>query len=107
MPAPYLGETLTLRVRATDPVTQSIITDASGTAYFFAPPKNPSTTPADRTSPDVTATMTFDSVSRYYLVNFSTSGAPWVAGTWWVQPVISGGAGEYDAWDYYSFTLNA
>lgn len=105
MPVPYVGETLTCRVRATDPVTQSIIVDAAGTAYFFAPPKNPSTTPGDRTSPDFTLPLTYDPVSRYYLASFST--VAWAAGTWWVQPVIAGGAGGYDAWDYFSFPLTA
>jgi hypothetical protein len=106
MGAPYLGETLTCRVRATDPVTAAIVTDATGTAYFFAPPKDPQTNPSDRTDPDFTLALTFDPVSRYYLANFSTEGAPWVSGTWWFQPVVAGGAGGYNGWDYFSFTLS-
>lgn len=104
MPVPYVGETLTCRMRGTDPVTKKIITDAAGTAYFYAPPKNPSVNPGDRT-PDQTITLTYDSTSRYYLANFSTVG--WVAGTWWVQTALVGGAGNYDAWIYISFTLSA
>lgn len=106
MPAPYLGETLTCRVRAIDPITQDIIDDATATAYFYAPPKDPQTNPSDRTDPDVTVDLTFDTVSRYYLGSFSTEGDPWVAGTWWVQPVVAGGANDYDAWDYFDFTLS-
>lgn len=105
MPVPYSGETLTCRVRATDPVTKAIITDAAGTAYFFAPPKNPSTTPADRSSPDHTVALTFEPVSRYYLANFDTTG--WAAGIWWCRAVVAGGSAGYDAWDYVSFEVQA
>lgn len=101
---PYAGQTLTCRVRATDPVTTKIITDATGTAFFFAPPKNPSVNTGDRT-PDHTFSLTYDATSRYYLVSFSTVG--WAAGTWWVQPVLVGGANNYDAWTYISFSLTA
>ncbi len=101
----YVGETLTCRVRPTDSVTQDIVADAVCTAYFFAPPKNPQTTPGDRASPDHTVTVVYDPVSRYYLASILTVG--WVPGTWWVRAVISGGTGNYLGWQYASFSLQA
>jgi hypothetical protein len=101
----YTGETLTARFRATDPVTGSIISDATGTAYFFAPPKDPATNPSDRGSPDHTVSMAFDTASQYYLASVPTTG--WASGTWWVQFAVVGGAGGYDGWEYYSFPLSA
>jgi hypothetical protein len=106
MPVPYLGQTLTCRVRATDPVTQEIITDAGGQAAFFAPPKNPAVNPDDRT-PDVLVALIYDPVTRYYLARFPTDGAPWVAGVWWCRTSIVGGKAGYSAWAYTSFPLSA
>lgn len=100
----FSGQTITAQARAVDPVTRAVIPDATGTAYFYAPPKNPETTPADRT-PDFTLALTFDDTSRLYLGSISTSG--WPAGTWWVQGVIQGGAGGYDSWSYASFPVEA
>lgn len=100
----YAGETITVQVRGTDPVTREIITDAAGTVNFYAPPKNPSVNPGDRT-PDHTAVATFDPVSRFYLATASTTG--WSGGTWWVQGALVGGANSYNAFTYYSFPLKA
>jgi hypothetical protein len=101
----FVGMNIDLKVRGTDGLTRNIITDASCTINLFAPPKNPSINPLDRTSPDVVVTATYDSVSRYYLATVSTGG--WSPGTWWMQGVLSGGAENYEAWDYASFTLVA
>lgn len=100
----YVGQTLTARCRATDPVTGSIISDAVGTANFYAPPKNPSVNPGDRTA-DHTVSLVFDTASQFYLASVPTVG--WSAGTWWVQFVVAGGAKNYDAWEYVSFPLTA
>jgi len=100
----YSGEVLTVRVRASDPVTQAVITDAAGTASFYAPPNDPQDNPSQRT-PYLTVPLSFDPVSRYYLANVPTAG--WPGGTWWVQGYVSGGAGNYLAWDYSSFALSA
>lgn len=103
----YVGMNIDLKVRGTDGFTKDIINDAGCTIYLFAPPKNPSINPLDRTSPDVMVTATYDSVSRYYLATVSTVGAPWVAGTWWMQGKLVGGSENYNAWDYASFVLVA
>jgi hypothetical protein len=101
----YAGMNIDLRVRGTDGQTRTIITDANCTINLFAPPKNPSINPLDRVSPDQVVTATYDPVSRYYLATVSTVG--WVAGTWWMQGVLSGGSENYQAWDFASFVLNA
>jgi hypothetical protein len=99
----YVGMSIDLKVRGADGFTGKIIADAICTINLFAPPKNPQVNPADRLSPDYTAIAVYDSASRYYLTTVPTTG--WAAGVWWFQGVLSGGAGDYEAWDYESFTL--
>ena len=53
------GDKAIIKVRAVDPLTLEVIKDAVGVAYLFAPPKNPSTSPSDRT-PDYTVPLVFD-----------------------------------------------
>jgi hypothetical protein len=101
----YTGMNIDLKVRGTDGFTKNIIMDANCTINLFAPPKNPSINPLDRTSPDEIVTATYDPVSRYYLATVSSVG--WVPGAWWMQGVLSGGSENYNAWDFYSFTLLA
>lgn len=100
----FTGQQIVVRIRATDPVTQRIITDASAIADFFAPGKDPVHSPADRASPDFTYPAYFDSASRYYLVPVTTDG--WTPGIWTVRGTISGGAGGYFTWAYFPFTLD-
>ncbi len=98
------GELATIKVRPTDPVTQEIVKDATGTAYLFAPPKNPSTTPADRT-PDYTIPLTFDPETNFYLGTADTTG--FTPGTWWCQGKVAGGAAGVAAWSYQAFPVSA
>jgi hypothetical protein len=100
----FSGQTLTIKVRATDPVTQLVVRDATGTAYLFGPPKDPVTTPGDRT-PDATVPLAFDAESNYYLGTWDSTGA--AGGTWWCQGRVTGGSGGYDSWDYQDFPLSA
>jgi hypothetical protein len=100
----YTGMNIDLKVRGADGVTQSLITDADCTINLFAPPKTPVTNVLDRV-PDQVITATYDPVSRYYLATVNTTG--WLPGIWWMQGVLSGGAENYQAWEFASFTLNA
>lgn len=99
------GQKCTLQLRATDPVTEKIITDAAATVYLFAPPKNPLANPGDRGSPDHTVTLTYDSVSRYYLAPLDTTG--FTPGIWWLQGAILGGAASYNSWAYEPLEIDA
>jgi hypothetical protein len=94
-----------LKVRGTDGFSRRIITDAGCVINLFAPPKNPQQNVLDRQSPDVVVTATYDTVSRYYLATVSTVG--WASGTWWMQGVLSGGAENYQAFDFESFIMTA
>lgn len=98
------GELATIKVRPSDPVTGLIPEDATAVAYLFAPPKNPQANPGDRV-PDVTIPLTFDTASRYYLGTWDSTGA--IAGTWWCQGKVTGGAGGYQNWSYQAFPVNA
>lgn len=103
-PLLYSGATLTFKVRGLDPVTLYVITDAVCTVNAYAPPKNPSVNPGDRTA-DFTFTAVYDPASRFYLVQAPTAG--WAPGTWWLQALLAGGAANYNAWSYASFPLLA
>jgi hypothetical protein len=100
----YVGMTIDLKARGTDGFTHDIITDAACVINLFAPPKNPKLNPGDRVSPDFSVPATYDPVSRYYLATASSTG--WTPGTWWMQAVLSGGANNYYAFDFFSFPLN-
>jgi hypothetical protein len=101
----YVGMNIDLRVRGTDGITSRVVTDANCTINLFAPTKNPQLNPADRVSPDQVVTATYDPVSRYYLASVSTTG--WAPGAWTFQGVLTGGSGNYLAFDFESFTLEA
>ncbi len=101
----YQGEVITVRSRATNPVTKKLITDATATALFFNPSKSPITVVGDRAAPDHSSTLTWDSVSRYYLANVSTTG--YTPGVWTCQAVVSGGAGGFNSWAWFVFTVKA
>lgn len=100
----YAGEKVHLRIRAKDGHTREIIKDARCVINLYGPPKQPKTNPDDRV-PDHVVGAVYDPVSRYYLATVSTKG--WAPGQWWMQGVITGGAADYDAWDYDSFPLAA
>jgi predicted GIY-YIG superfamily endonuclease len=98
------GEKALIRVRGVSPLDGSVITDATGTAYLYAPPKNPSVNPGDRI-PDVTVALTFDPAVNYYLGTWDSTGA--AAGNWWCQGVVAGGAAGVNAWAYQDFPVDA
>ena len=98
----YQGERITVRSRATNPVTLKLVTDATATALLFNPNLDPIHVPADRAVADYLAVMTFDDVSRYYLAQVDTSAL--TAGEWTVQAKVVGGEDDADSWQW--FTLN-
>lgn len=99
----YVGMNIDLKVRGTDGFTRKIITDANCVINLFAPPKNPQVNPLDRTSPDVAISAVYNSDSRYFEATVSSSG--WASGEWWMQGIVYGGAADYYAFDFESFTL--
>jgi hypothetical protein len=101
---PNSGERVLITVRASDPLTLLQPEDLTAVAYLFAPPKNPSVNPGDRT-PDVTVALAFDASSRLYTGYWDSTGAG--GGTWWCQGKVSGGAGGYLNWAYQSFPMVA
>lgn len=107
----YVGEGIAFAVVVTDPLTEEAIIDNSVTVTLdlYSPPKNPSTTPADRTPDDGPHTMSFDAD----VVNTDGTSGAWVvtvdstgfdAGKWWYKVNITG---AYSAWSYGSFKLVA
>lgn len=97
----YAGQKLTFRMRAADPLTRRLVTDADGVAWFFAP----GTSPLAGDPPVAELPLTWDQETRYYTGHVDTAG--WAAGTWRAQGSISGGAGGYQAWEYTTFPLEA
>lgn len=100
----YVGMNIDLKVRGTDGFSRKIITDANCTINLYGPPKNPRDNVLDRQVADYAITATYDGSIRYYTATISTIG--WAPGTWWMQGVINGGAENYYAFDFESFTMN-
>lgn len=106
----YVGEGVVLTLVVTDPLLDTPITSGiTVTLNFYAPGKNPSTTPADRTADEGPLSMTYDSsvvnadsTTGAWKVTADTTG--WAAGKWWYQAEV---AGAYNAWVYGSFKLVA
>jgi hypothetical protein len=98
----YVGEGITVTATATDPTTGEAITDATAQAEFFAPGKNPKSTPADRVADEGPIDMAWDDVRKAYVGNVST--ASWAAGRWNYRVFLSG---AYSSWEYGSFQLKA
>jgi hypothetical protein len=99
----YAGTNIDLKVRGSDAITRAVIADANCVINLYGPPSNPQLNPEQRPFPSQVVTATFDPVSRYYLATVNTTG--WAPGTWWMQGVLSGGAGNYEAFDFACFTL--
>lgn len=88
-------------VTAKDPLkNNAAIVDLDCEIEFFAPPKTPKTVPADRTSPDETATLTYDAGRGGYYALVSTTG--WVDGTWSFRVVLTGTSTN---WAYGTFKI--
>lgn len=96
----YVGEAVTVKAVATDPIRNVPITDATAEVEFYAPPKNPKANPEDRTRDGDTVTLTYDVDAGCYLGYADTTG--WEPGKWAFKVTLSG---SYDSWEYGSFTL--
>lgn len=85
----YVGEDISCLVSATDPTDNGVaIIDLDCDVEFFVPGKNPKSVPADRTDPDHTASLAYQSERAGYYGLVSTVG--WVDGTWSYRVVLSG-----------------
>lgn len=97
----YVGEGLTIKAAASDPLREQTIIDAIAACEFYAPGKNAKDVPADRV-PDYTLTLVYNSDLSLYVGYIDTTG--WAAGKWQFKVTLSG---AYDAWEYGSFHLKA
>ncbi len=106
----YVGETIDVIAQAVDPLTGASIIDAVGAVLFYAPGKNPSKVPADRTPDFGPISMSYQadiinngsSVTGAYVAFQDTTG--WVAGKWSYKVTLTS---SYDTWEYGTFTLVA
>lgn len=99
----YVGETVTIKIVATDPVRGgALITDAIATVELFAVDTDPKGDPAARTVVGVARNATYDAAAGAYLCYIDTNGmAPGK------HPYRAMLTGAYDSWEYGSFTLKA
>ena len=105
----YVGETLTISAGTVNFITGAAISDASAFVEFYAPGKNPKTVAADRVKDHGPYTMVYEPLianrvgdSGGYVGYVDTTG--WVAGKWAYQVKLTG---QYDSWEYGTFTLVA
>lgn len=105
----YVGEVVTIIASATNPATQTVITDALAEVEFYAPGKSPARVPADRVLDHGPVPMTYDATvinkdgtTGAYIGYAGTEG--WVGGKWSYKVTLSG---SYDTWEYGSFALVA
>lgn len=98
----YVGEAVTIRATATNPITKAVISDAVAVADFYAPGKNPKLNPADRIIDKPQVSLVYDPAAGSYLGYVDTTG--WVEGRWSFKVTLSG---SYDSWEYGSFALKA
>lgn len=98
----YVGETLTITMKALDPVRGAAITDAAPQVNFYAPGKNPKSNPDDRTADHGPFAMTYDAEAALYVAEVATGG--WVAGRWTYRVELGD---AYESWEYASVPLKA
>lgn len=98
----YVGEAVTIKATATDPLRNTVISDATAVCDFYAPGKDPKGVPADRTVDKPQITLTFDAALGVYLGYANTAG--WVPGKWSFKVTLSG---SYQSWEFGTFTLKA
>jgi hypothetical protein len=96
----YVGEKVTIRVEASDPILGQAITDGQLSVEFYAPGKDPKNLPDDRVKDQGPYDMTWSDEAQAYFVQVSTAG--WVAGKWTYKVTLTGG---YDSWEYATLTL--
>ena len=103
----YVGEAITLIGAAINPVTETVIDDATAKVEFFGPGKNPIKNPADRVVDQGPVPMTFsstvvnkDGTTGAYVGYAETAG--WQPGKWHYRVTLSG---TLDSWEYGTFTL--
>lgn len=99
----YVGETVTIKVVATDPVRGgALISDATVTVERFAVDTDPKNDPAARTVVGVAVNAQWSADAGAYLATIDTNGfAPGK------HPYRAMLGGTYDSWEYGSFTLKA
>lgn len=105
----YVGEVVTIICAALNPVNGTVISNATGTAEFYAPGKNPARVPADRVLDEGPVPLTFDATVTNkdgslgaYVGYVETTG--WGPGKWTFKATLTG---SYDTWEYGTFTLAA
>lgn len=96
----YVGEAVTIKATATDPLRNTLISDASAVADFYGPGKDPKGNPADRTADKEQITLLWDAALGVYLGYVDTT--DWDPGKWSYKVTLTG---EYDSWEYGTFTL--
>lgn len=103
----YTGEAVTIIVSAVNPVDGSVISDALGTAEFYAPGKKPKSVPSDRVPDADSIGLVFnpdyqnrDGSTGAYIGQVDTAG--WAPGRWTYKAILSG---VYDSWEFGTFTL--
>lgn len=103
----FVGEAVTIVCAAINPLTATVISDATGQVDFYAPGKTPKTVPADRT-PDHgpfpslfdASVLNKDGSLGAYVAYVDTTG--WTAGKWSYKVTLTG---SYDTWEYGQFAL--
>lgn len=105
----FVGEGITIVCQATDPATDTAITTTPAAVEFFAPGKNPVSTPGDRTVDEGPFTMSFnpavvnkDGTTGAYECFIDTTG--WAPGKWTYRVTLTG---AFASWEYATVTLKA
>ncbi len=98
----YVGEVVTIKAVAKDPVRGTFISTATAVVTVYAPPKNPALNTGDRTPDGSSITLTYDATLNAYIGVIPTAG--FAAGIWYYKVTLSG---TYTSWEYGTFTLVA
>lgn len=100
----YVGETVTIKIVATNPATSppALITDATATVERYAVDTDPKNDPAARTVVGLPITAQYSAAVGGYLAAIDTTG--FAAGK---HPYRARLAAPHNSWEYGSFTLRA
>jgi hypothetical protein len=98
----YVGEAITVRCDALNPISGAVIDDALAHVEFYNPLKNPIKVPEDRVPDKGPFEMVFDPANSAYVGYVDTSG--WTPGKWTYRVTLSG---VYESWEYATFRLVA
>lgn len=98
----YVGETVTIKVAATNPLkANAVITDGVCTVDLYPVGADPKNDVTQRLASNTVA-ATYDAEAQAYLAFVNTDG--YVAGKYAYRAQL---AGAYDSWEYGSFSLKA